>query len=55
MEKVLRESKTEIRTVIPYGEMAYLDQIHRYGQILSEEYVQDGVEIHAYVPSSLVR
>ena len=37
------------------NQMAYIDKLHRFGQILSEEYEEGGVRIHAFVPPALVR
>ncbi len=55
IEKALLERKVEIEVLIPYGEMAYIDKLHRFGQILSEDYEEAGVRIHAFVPPALVR
>ena len=49
IKEVFRESREYIDTLIPYSEGGRLDGIRRYGQILSEEYLEDGIHVKAYV------
>lgn len=53
LEDVLRNSKSLIEKVFPYDEAGKIQMIRRYGQMLCEEYQQDGIYVKAYVPKSL--
>lgn len=55
IEKILRDMKVYIEEVIPYSDGARLNSIRKYGQLLSEEYGQDGVAVKAYVPKKLLK
>ena len=50
---VLKKSRVYIDEVIPYRDAARVAEIRRQGQLLSEEYEEDGVHVKAYVPRSL--
>lgn len=50
IETVLRESKSYFEGTIPYSEAGLLQQIRKSGQLLSEEYTGEGIEVKAYVP-----
>lgn len=50
IEEVLRESKIYIEKTYAYTEASKISLIRKYGQLLSEEYVADGIEVKAYVP-----
>lgn len=54
IEGALRGDKVYLEIVIPYGESEYLKRIKKYGELISEEYVGDGVLIKAYVPHNLL-
>ena len=54
IEGSLRGDKVYLETIIPYGESDYLKRIKKYGELISEEYVGDGVLIKAYVPQNLL-
>lgn len=49
IENVIREKQVYIETIISYKNVAILSQIREYGQLLSEEYKEDGIWITAYV------
>lgn len=53
LEKILRESKVLIEHVFPYTETAKIQKIRKYGQLLTEEYLEDGTYIKAYVPKEV--
>ncbi len=53
LEKILRESKVLIEHVFPYTETANIQQIRKYGQLLEEEYREDGTFVKAYLPQDL--
>ena len=50
LERILRESKVLIEHVFPYTETAKIQVIRKYGQLLLEEYREDGTYVKAYVP-----
>lgn len=50
IEKVLKEQRVYIEKLLPYSEGGYLNQIRKYGQLVTEEYRADGIFIQAYVP-----
>lgn len=50
ISEVLLEGKVYIERVYGYDEAGKIQGIRKYGQLLSEEYVADGVAVKAYVP-----
>lgn len=53
LETILRNQKVYLEKVYPYGEAGKIQTIRKYGQLLSEEYQEDGIAVKAYVPASL--
>ena len=53
IEEVLREQKTYFEGVIPYNNAGIIQQVRKSGQLLSEEYREDGIFIKAYVPKDV--
>ena len=53
LARILRDSRIYIDTVIPYKNTAVVAEIRKTGQLLSEDYEEDGVHIKAYVPRAL--
>lgn len=53
LEMILRNRKVYLERVYPYQEAGRIQTIRRYGQLLSEEYREDGIFITAYVPAEL--
>lgn len=53
LEEVLLAKKVLIDEVLPYNMAGFIQDIRKYGQLLVEEYVQDGVHIKAYVPKDI--
>lgn len=53
IEEVLRESKIYIEKTYSYTEASKISLIRRYGQLISEEYVAEGIEVKAYVPTEI--
>ncbi len=53
LARILRESRIYIDTVIPYKNTAVVAEIRKAGQLLSEEYEEEGLHIKAYVPRAL--
>ncbi len=50
IEDILRESKIYIEKLYSYNEAGKISLIRKFGQLLSEEYVAEGIEVKAYVP-----
>lgn len=53
IESILRESKLYISEVYDFSEAGKLQIIRKYGQLLREEYTQNGIEVEAYVPKEI--
>ena len=53
IETVLREQKVLIEELYPYQEAGKLQMIRKYGELLQEDYREDGIFVRAYVPVSL--
>ena len=54
VEEVLREQKTYIRHTFAYQDAGKPGLIRKYGEVLTEEYLEDGIFVEAYVPKSLI-
>ena len=52
IEEVLRESKIYIEKTYSYTEASKVSLIRKYG-LISEEYVAEGIEVKAYVPTEI--
>ncbi len=53
IEGVLRARMISIEAVFPYRDGSKVQLIRRYGEILEEEYREEGILIKAYIPASL--
>ncbi len=53
LARILRESRIYIDTVIPYKNTSVVAEIRKTGQLLSEEYEEEGIHVKAYVPRAL--
>jgi GTP-binding protein HflX len=53
IEKILNERKILIERVFSYQEAGKIQVIRKYGQLLEEEYQQEGIFIKAYVPKEV--
>ena len=53
LETILRNQKVYLEKVYPYGEAGKIQLIRKYGQLLSEEYTEDGIAVKAYVPAEM--
>ena len=53
LARILREARVSIDTVIPYKDTAVVAEIRKAGQLISEEYDEDGIHVKAYVPRAL--
>lgn len=50
LENVLREKKMTVECVYPYAEAGKIQMIRKYGELLEEEYRDDGIYVKAFVP-----
>ena len=53
LEKIIRNNREYIEEIIPYSNARRISLIRRYGELLEEEYLEDGIMIKAYVPRSI--
>lgn len=53
LETILRSRKIYLEKLYPYGEAGKIQIIRKHGQLLSEEYRDDGIFVTAYVPNEL--
>lgn len=53
IEETLREQQIYIERLYPYQEASSVALIRRYGQLLEEEYLPEGISVKAYVPKEI--
>lgn len=53
LEELMRANKIYMERLIPYAESAVLAKIRSAGELLTEDYRENGIFIQAYVPKSL--
>ena len=53
LQEIIRESRIYIERCFGYNEAGKIQLIREHGQLMKEEYTQDGIEIQAYVPHSV--
>ncbi len=53
IEKVLNERKILLEKEFSYQDAGKIQTIRKYGQLLDEEYRQDGIYVRAYVPKDI--
>lgn len=51
LERILRDQKVYLEHLFPYGEAGKIQLIRRFGQLLTEDYQEDGIFVTAYVPA----
>ena len=54
LEEVLREGKVLFKHTFPYSRAGEIQRIRKYGELLCEEYREDGIYVEAYVPADLM-
>lgn len=54
IEKALKSMRVHIEKVFTYAEAGKPGLIRKYGQLIREEYREDGILVEAYVPAELV-
>ncbi len=50
LEEQLRNSRVQVEKLFPYAQAGDIRRIRRYGQVLEEEYREDGIYIKAWMP-----
>jgi GTP-binding protein HflX len=55
LEEILKERQLLIEKVFPYAQAGEIQPIRKYGQILREEYRDDGIFIQAFIPRELMK
>jgi len=53
IEEVLRNQKILLNHMFSYNEAQKIQLIRKYGQLLKEEYLSEGIQIEAYIPTEL--
>ncbi len=53
IEKILNERKILLEKVFSYQEAGKIQMIRKYGQLMEEEYRQEGIYVKAYVPKEV--
>jgi GTP-binding protein HflX len=53
IEKILNEQKVLLEKVFSYQDAGKIQIVRKYGQLLEEEYQQDGIYVKAYVPKDV--
>ena len=53
IEELLREQKMAIEKLYTYEEAGQIQLIRKYGELLKEEYREDGIYVQAFVPMEL--
>lgn len=53
LEKVIQESRIHIERIFGYDEAGKIQFIRQYGQLLKEEYTENGIAVEAYVPKEV--
>lgn len=53
IEKILRSRRIYLEKIFNYAEAGRIQKIRKYGQLLSEEYTDEGIHVKAYVPAEL--
>ncbi len=51
LERILRSRRIYLERLYPYRDAAKIQQIRKTGQLLKEEYREDGILVEAYVPA----
>lgn len=53
LEEILRKQQIFIDRIYPYQEASKISLIRQYGQLISEEYLPEGIKVQAYVPKEI--
>lgn len=53
LENIIRARRVFLKKTYPYAQAGRIQTIRKYGQLLKEEYGEDGIRVEAYVPAEL--
>lgn len=53
IEQILKEQKRYMEKLLPFSQAGLLQRIRQGGQLLSEEYTENGIMVKAYLPEEL--
>lgn len=53
IEEILRDDKVEVNQVFTYADAGKIQLIRKYGELLKEEYTDEGILVHGFVPSEI--
>ncbi len=53
LEEIIRRQKVYLEEIIPYAQAGKIQVIRKYGELLDEEYQEQGIRIRAYVPRQM--
>ena len=54
LENIIRARRVFLKKTYPYAQAGRIQTIRKYGQLLKEEYGEDGIRVEAYVPAELL-
>ena len=55
VEQALKSMRVVVEKVFDYSDAGKLGLIRKYGQIISEDYKEDGIYVKAYVPAAIMK
>ncbi len=55
VEKALTSMRVMVEKVFDYADAGKIGLIRKYGQLINEEYKEDGIYVKAYVPAAMVK
>ena len=55
IEQALKSMRIMVETAFDYSEAGKIGLIRKYGQLISEEYKEDGIYVKAYVPATMIK
>lgn len=53
LETIIKESRVHVEKTFGYGEAGKIQLIRQFGQLVKEEYTEQGIEVEAYVPKEV--
>ncbi len=54
LEEILRDGKVLLKHTFPYEKAGEIQKVRKYGELLKEDYRENGIYIEAYVPADLL-
>lgn len=54
IEEILRSQKLYLEHLFPYTEAGKIAEIRKYGQLLKEDYQNEGIYVEAYIPHAIL-